>query len=98
VLKPLLFSALKNTVNTNEKVVMTLKLAGKTSSLLVKIFTHSEADLGDWTSWMLALFRNLLLIHLLKKSSMQAHWIHSKEVFIQVSHFSKETQPLVLIC
>ena len=40
------------TVNTNEKVVMTLKLAGKTSSLLVKFFCHTEEYLEyleeDW--------------------------------------------------
>ena len=48
MLKALLSSALKKkTVNTNEKVVVTLKLAGKSSSLLVKFFCHSKADHED---------------------------------------------------
>ena len=48
MLKALLSSALKKkTVNTNEKVFMTLKLAGETSSLLVKFFYHSEEYLED---------------------------------------------------
>ena len=47
MLKALLSSALKKTVNTNEKVVMTLKLPGKTSSLLVKFVCHNEEYLED---------------------------------------------------
>ena len=45
--KSIVVFCIEKTVNTNEKVVVTLKLTGKTSSLLVKFFCHSKADLED---------------------------------------------------